>query len=477
MKPSARPLFLSLLCLTSLPAAATAPPEPVALVYEVEGRAEKAVPGSSPRPVKLFDRLPARTTLNAAAGSRLALAFVTGKRYEIDGPAEATLGRADLSNRSGSVRPLPAVPPLPRLPAIAEEESPGSKAGAVRIRGGEIAVLSPAGGEAALADATVLRFESSRGAARYRIEIEDVRGTVVFRLETEVSTVEVPAGTLAPGSRYHWTVTALGQPGPVSRGDGDFRTLPRKTAEARARWRKAVAAMDGGHSRALLEAVDHALGLRSERPQGAATGVVVEDVAAELPAAKAGLETGDVILSWSCAAFPPALPQPASGRITSPYDLLALEIEEAPRRPVALRGRRGSAEMVWILAEGEWGLATRPGLTGRLAALYLEGTRKNEAGDLAAAELSWRTASSPASGACPISNLRKGKTPPSGRGAQDPLSRSVSGRVARPAGLHPSSCLDEGRNRTASSAPSSTRRIRSIVKRGRCSPRRTGRRG
>jgi hypothetical protein len=123
--------------------AAAGPREPVAIIYHISGEALWTVPGRSPEPLRLFDRLPAAAALELAPGSRLAIAFVTGKRYEISGPARATLGKGDLAVKSGVVRPLPSVPPLPRLAPIAESEKPGPAAGAIRIRGqGGLAMLS-----------------------------------------------------------------------------------------------------------------------------------------------------------------------------------------------------------------------------------------------------------------------------------------------------------------------------------------------
>ncbi|MEA2602006.1 MAG: hypothetical protein QOF89_2998 [Acidobacteriota bacterium] len=128
-------------------------------------------------------------------------------------------------------------------------------------------------------------------------------------------------------------------------------------------------------------------------PAGAATtGVVVERVMPRSASATAGLQPEDVILSWSCAASPPGLPQPASGMIRSPYDLVPLEIEESPRRDVVLRGRRGDEERVWTLRGAAWGLSTRPVLPEDLAALYREGDAGVAPGDLAATQRSWRSA-------------------------------------------------------------------------------------
>lgn len=123
-----------------------------------------------------------------------------------------------------------------------------------------------------------------------------------------------------------------------------------------------------------------------------AVGLVVESVTPGSAGAAAGLEPGDVLFSWSCAAVPPAFPKPASGSLQSPFDLQLPELEEGPRRAVILHGRRGTEEMAWTLQGSRWGVATRPRLSPDLAALYLEGQAGVESGDLASAERSWRLA-------------------------------------------------------------------------------------
>ncbi|MFL6290795.1 MAG: CHAT domain-containing protein, partial [Thermoanaerobaculia bacterium] len=81
-------------------------------------------------------------------------------------------------------------------------------------------------------------------------------------------------------------------------------------------------------------------------------GIVVEVAPSYGPGAAAGLLPGDVLLSWSS--------NEDEGRIRSPYDLVPLEMEVAPRHGVTLRGRRGSEARTWILREGAWSIWTRP---------------------------------------------------------------------------------------------------------------------
>ncbi len=241
-----------------------APAAPAALVYQLRGEAALTVPSEERRPLRLFDRLPAGATVEAGPGSRLALAFANGRRYELGERSRATLGPENLSLRSGPVRSLPPVPPLPRLLPIAEEERPGLHAGAVRIRAERIAGLYPHRGVTSLAGATKLRFEPVEGAGKYQIEIQDRQGNAVFAAETTSSAVNVAAGILQPGVRYDWTVRTIERVGPVIKGEAGFVTLPRQTAEAREALRKAVEASGDGASLALLAEVDRSLGMLLE---------------------------------------------------------------------------------------------------------------------------------------------------------------------------------------------------------------------
>lgn len=333
---------------------------PVAIVYVLRGEVTIAASAQQPRPLRLFDRLPAGAVVTTGPAAHLALAFANGRRYELGERSGATLGAAELTAPFGAVRPLPKVPPLPALAPIAEEERPGLAFGAVRIRREEITLLSPRDGAATLADATLLRFHPVGGVARYRVEIEDAHGAVVFAVDTQASAVPVPSGALAPGGHYCWAVKTLDRPGSAASGEADFVTLSQPAADARQRLRKVIEAAEDDGLRALLIAIDHMLGLVSAESDEQPAGVVIESVAPSSPGEEAGLQPGDRIFFWSAAASPPALPQPASGGVRSPYDLLLPESEEAPRRAVVLHGQRAEEQKVWALTRGEWGIRARP---------------------------------------------------------------------------------------------------------------------
>jgi hypothetical protein len=256
MIATVRTLTCGLLLLSQT--ATARPREPVAIIYRITGEALRVAPGRSP--VHLFDRLPAETTLELAPGSRLAIAFVTGKRYEISGPARVTLGKGGLAKKSGGVRTLPSVPPLPCLAGIAEDENPGPKAGAILIRAERIARLYPHRGAAVLADETSLRFQPVEGAGKYRIEVQDGQGRTVFRTDAGSPPLKVPARTLHPGHRYLWTVSTLDRPGAVARGEAELFVLDEHSARAREETRKILEA-EGPSSLPLLAEIDRGLRL------------------------------------------------------------------------------------------------------------------------------------------------------------------------------------------------------------------------
>lgn len=241
---------------------ARAPAKPVALVYSLTG--EAAMLHEKRQSLRLLDRLQAGTVVEVGPSSRLALAFANGRRYELGERSQATLGKSDLTSRSGPVRPLPAIPPLPALLPIAPEDRAGLRAGAVRIRAERIAGLYPRRGAATLAGATVLRFEPAEGAGKYQVEVQDRHGNVVFATETAASPVKVPAGVLQSGVRYDWTVRTIERVGPVARGEADFVTLPARMAETREALRKTVERAGDRESLVLLAEMDRTLGMLIE---------------------------------------------------------------------------------------------------------------------------------------------------------------------------------------------------------------------
>src|SRR5262249_52873611 len=68
-----------------------------------------------------------------------------------------------------------------------------------------------------------------------------------------------------------------------------------------------------------------------EDPAVLAPGVVADVMAKGSAAEKAGIKPGDVIVSWFRASSPPANPEPVQGQLVSPFDLVEVEVEQAPR--------------------------------------------------------------------------------------------------------------------------------------------------
>lgn len=104
-----------------------------------------------------------------------------------------------------------------------------------------------------------------------------------------------------------------------------------------------------------------------------AQGVVVETVAQASAPEKAGAREGDVFRAWTRPANPPANPEPASGMLESPFDWNWMEIEQAPRGIVELRGERQGQPLVLQVPIGLWEAQVRPVLLAEFEDLYRRG--------------------------------------------------------------------------------------------------------
>lgn len=88
-------------------------------------------------------------------------------------------------------------------------------------------------------------------------------------------------------------------------------------------------------------------------------GVVVESVGGGA-LATAGVQEGDLLLSWTRLPNPPANPEAARGEIASTFDWEWLRLEQAPRGIVKLAGQRGGVEQEFTIAPGVWEATIRP---------------------------------------------------------------------------------------------------------------------
>ncbi len=112
------------------------------------------------------------------------------------------------------------------------------------------------------------------------------------------------------------------------------------------------------------------------------SGIVVETVAKNSAAEKAGLRMGDALLRWSRGD--------TRGALETPFELSQAETEQAPLGTVLLEGLRGAEKQVWSLGPGEWGLTARPNFTGTFLALYQEGQELATAGKVIEGTERWR---------------------------------------------------------------------------------------
>jgi CHAT domain-containing protein/tetratricopeptide (TPR) repeat protein len=105
-------------------------------------------------------------------------------------------------------------------------------------------------------------------------------------------------------------------------------------------------------------------------------------------AEEAGLMEGDVVVSWSRGD--------ARGQVQSPFDIAAIEIEQAPRGTVTLAGFHDKESKVWSLGQKSWGIQARPNFSGALLPVYLEGQALALAGKRKEAAIKWRSIVDPA---------------------------------------------------------------------------------
>ena len=121
---------------------------------------------------------------------------------------------------------------------------------------------------------------------------------------------------------------------------------------------------------------------RSHLSETLELGAVVEEVANNSEADHTGLRGGDILLSWVSAR--------AAGPIESPFDLLRVEIEQAPLGAVTLEGLRGSEKRTWTLGPDAWGIRARPKFSDVFLPAYEEGQRLVKAGKLSEAKDRWK---------------------------------------------------------------------------------------
>ena len=118
-------------------------------------------------------------------------------------------------------------------------------------------------------------------------------------------------------------------------------------------------------------------------------GVVVEEVGKGSTLEKAGIEPGDVLLSWRRLPSPPANPEEARGEFESVWDWMWVVIEQAPRGVVELSGKRESKLLELVVVPGSWAAEIRPNMSERVSADYQQGREYMEAGETADGARQW----------------------------------------------------------------------------------------
>jgi CHAT domain-containing protein/Flp pilus assembly protein TadD len=100
-------------------------------------------------------------------------------------------------------------------------------------------------------------------------------------------------------------------------------------------------------------------------PPSLKTGIVVDWLTKNSQAEKAGIQPGDILISWSRGD--------AKGAFVSPFDLPYIRFEQASRGMVRIDGLRGAKKQSWLLGSDTWGIAGRPNLREPLSTIYQEG--------------------------------------------------------------------------------------------------------
>ncbi|MCP4658248.1 MAG: hypothetical protein GY856_22780, partial [bacterium] len=373
--------------------------EAVAIVCWITGEATVERPtAAGVEPLAVLDRLAPGSVVRTAPASEVTVVFFDGRRFAIGAASRVAIRADDAQSEAGSVRILDPVPAVAELARLARSENPGKRPGAGRIRhtgtSDTTFELYPRDGAALLSAAAILRFTPIAGVEEYRVEVIDEADEEVFAVETAATEVPVPAGVLQPGIMYGWRVRSLDRGRLILHGEALFVTLSDQNARARRRLAERAADADDPGLRLLLAAIDRSLGLwrdacdgvlsvAARAPSNAAvhralerfecsewrsgggaeavdSGVVVEELGQGSTLERAGIQAGDLLLSWERPAqFPFDGPSSdngpkARGEFESVFDWMWLVIEQAPRGRVLLIGERDGAPKLFEVPMGLW---------------------------------------------------------------------------------------------------------------------------
>lgn len=105
----------------------------------------------------------------------------------------------------------------------------------------------------------------------------------------------------------------------------------------------------------------------------------------------AGIRAGDVLLSWKRLPSPPANPDAASGELRSYFSWLELEIEQAPRGIVEIRGERNGESITFRIEPTFWRGEVRPVLQWDHMEKYSRGQNYLTSGETESAIQVWES--------------------------------------------------------------------------------------
>jgi hypothetical protein len=246
---------------------ATGPVEssPVALIYKLTGAADVLPNGEGEtHPAELFDWLSVGDELRVGKEARVTIAFVTGARYELSGPAAAEVTAEGFLRAEGKVEALTPIPPLPVPPPSAHpaDAFAGTRLGGVVLRGSGLSWIYPRQGATTDAHETTLRFDTrSETVVAYRVILEDEDGTVLLHTVVKEREVTLPPDLLDDGRRYYWRALALEESGTSGVAEGDFMTLDSGNSARRRDLGDRLAASSDPYLIALLAEADLSFGL------------------------------------------------------------------------------------------------------------------------------------------------------------------------------------------------------------------------
>jgi hypothetical protein len=197
----------------------------VVLVVDHVGQVSLAGPGA-PRSIATLAMLPAGARVQLERASTLTLLHVaSGDEYTLSGPGNVQVDASGVTASDGATSQRRAAssskPMKLRGDALAM--------GGVVMRSGGLRARYPAG--VLMAAPTRIAWETLSSNARFKVELRDSAGTVLFTQAAQGSSMAFPAGVpLKSDERYTWTVmlenASMPAAAPASASSANFNLAP-----------------------------------------------------------------------------------------------------------------------------------------------------------------------------------------------------------------------------------------------------------